>query len=178
MEVFRDFHRRTLRPFLDHVTRCRVFRVPADQALPDWLQSRREAKWERVGARPAEWCAAYIKQHGKEDRLLLTPEVFDDELFWWWAVTQPPSIGIVYFVPLADFDWVAFFKHSYDPQQIGGSQPSILRDAKQETRRNAMVAFLLSNELSARVVASAPNVELLFRLAVEHAVPTRYLGVV
>ena len=170
-DFFKDFHRRTLRPLLENVARCRVFQEPPDPRT-EWVQNRIDAKLESEGARPADWRAAYIQRDGEEEYLLLTPEVLDDELFWWWALTQPSSTGMLFLVPLADFDWVRFFQRGYDPQQYGGSRPHILRDAKQETRRNGMVAFLISNSLTASVVASGPNVEQLFQMAVEHAVLT------
>ena len=103
---------------------------------------------------------------------MLTPQVVDDELFWWWALTQTPGLELLFLVPLADFDWVGFFQRTYDPQSFGGSRPAVLRDAKQETRRNGMVAFRISNSLTASVVGSGPNVEQLFQLAVEHAMLT------
>jgi hypothetical protein len=173
-DVFRDFHRGTLRPWLKNVTRCLVFREDYSRAS-DWdreISARREAAWARAGARTAEWRASYIKRDAAGEQLMLTPQVVDDELFWWWALTQTPGMELLFLVPFADFDWVGFFQRTCDPRSFGGSRPAVLRDAKQETRRNGMVAFRISNSLTASVVGSAPNVEQLFQLAVEHAMLT------
>ena len=61
---------------------------------------------------------------------MLTPQVVDDELFWWWALTQTPGLELLFLVPFADFDWVGFFQRTYVPQSFGGSRPAVLRDAK------------------------------------------------
>jgi hypothetical protein len=154
---------------LGEVQKCRVFHHD-DSSLPDWHRESKQAKLERVGARPAEWRAAYTTREGEQEHLLLTPEVIDDELFWWWALTQRPSMGMVFLVTIADYDWVSFFQRAYEPHIVGGSRPPELLVAKQETRRNGMAAFILSNNLEASVVASSPNIEKLFRIAVDHAV--------
>ncbi len=174
VEIFREFHRRTLRPWLENVASCKIFQEPPNPLAQDFLD-RVGAKLARRGARPAEWLARYVKARGEEKHLMLTPEVLDDELFWWWALTQPSRIAMVFLVPCSEFDWVGFFRGVYDPQQYGGSRPTTLRVALKETKRNAMVAFLLSSSLTASVVASSPNVEKLFRLAVEHATLTPQL---
>jgi hypothetical protein len=177
LDYFRDFHQRTLRPFLESVARCRVFQSD-DSQYPNWHRDRIDSRLKKVGARPADWRAAYVTRDAGVELLRLTPEVLDDTLFWWWAITQPPSVEIVFLVPLAGFDWKEFFQRSYDPQQVGGSQSSVLRVAKQETAKNQMVAFRIKNDLTASVVASGPNAEKLFQLAVEQAVLTHKLGVV
>jgi hypothetical protein len=165
-ETFREFHRSILRPFLGEMLKCRVFHRD-DSGLPD--PEGRQARLERLGARPAEWRVAYT-QDGEEKLLLLTPEVMDDELFWWWAITQPPSMRMVFLVTLAEFDWVAFFQHAYEPHRMGGSRPPELEIAKQETRRNGMAAFTIGNDLHVSVVASSPNIERLYQIAVDHAI--------
>jgi hypothetical protein len=168
-DTFGEFHRTTLRSWLGKVEKCRIFSHD-DSTLPDWHRESRQSKLEHVGARPAEWLAAYTTRKGEQEHLLLTPEAIDDELFWWWALTQRPSMGMVFLVTIADYDWVSFFQRAYEPHIVGGSRPPELDIGKQETRRNGMAAFILSNNLEASVVASSPNIEKLFGIAVDHAI--------
>jgi hypothetical protein len=60
LETFREFHRSTLRPFLEKMLKRRVFHYD-DSGLPDELRERRQAKLERIGARPVQWRTAYTK---------------------------------------------------------------------------------------------------------------------
>jgi hypothetical protein len=78
-------------------------------------------------------------------------------------------MGMVFLVTIDGYDWVSFFQRAYEPHIVGGSRPAELDIGKQETRRNGMAAFILSNNLEATVVGSSPNIEKLYRIAVDHA---------
>src|SRR5688500_11245323 len=80
-DIFSEFHRRTLRPWLERVASCKVLYEPPNPRTPHEFLDRTAAKLERVGARPSEWLARYVKPRGEAKHLPLTPEVLSDELF-------------------------------------------------------------------------------------------------
>lgn len=68
LDAFREFHRTTLRPWLGKLQKCRVFHHDGS-GLPDWHRERIQAKLKRIGARPAEWRAAYTTREGEKVEL-------------------------------------------------------------------------------------------------------------
>lgn len=200
---------RTLRPLLGQIEHCRLIvhedaklrrksESPRQLAPEQWfavlIQHRATldtfsatdtrnllAMWATAGARPEHWLRVYVRDEGGEWEVNLTPEVLNDQMFWWWTFCGRSGLRPVLLTSLGRFDASAFFALTYDPFVVGGGEgtkswATPLRFAKRETARAERVSFLIhSDELYLSVVASAKSSEQLFLTAVNHAVLTRRL---
>lgn len=169
-ETFIARYERNMRPLLEQVEYCRVFPKKPGSRQP----VGRFAKWEQAGARPDEWRARYLRNVEGELEIDLRPEVLDDKLFWWWMFPGGAPFWTVFFTTMGRFDAAAYFARVEDPTCIRNwykdSSGILLKFGKEATSRNDRLALRLHASMTLSVIASPPNVERLFRLAVEHAI--------
>jgi hypothetical protein len=168
LPTFASYFERQWRPALARVDHIAVF-PPATAAVhvpPAFL-----AEWQAAGARPDHWQAAYVVERGGQATLDLRPEVLEDLAFWWWTFWSFGAMRLAMVWTLDNFDAPALFRELYDPKFISNSrlaQPQE-RYARQQTARQERVAIVRGGQMgSVSVIAGAPQIERLFRIAVEH----------
>jgi len=178
---FSEVYCRALRPLLGAAEHCRLFirQANATNFAGEEISETGRRRWQQAGARPERWVDLGT---GPEERarqeagvdLELTPELIEDELFWWWATAGRFGVWAAFVTSAGRFQARDFFSRTYHPDVYGGSFPGpstkpALDYVRKATGRSERIGLVVLPNLTLVVVANTANCERLFLEAVEHA---------